>query len=264
MSTNVTNHHVIATPHAITTMADIHARVTMAMMATVKHASTLTNVLTHRVPKSHVECATIPTVVIPVVVITDMKVTDTTAMTSTNVKTQTPAQRMLPVVTPTVASFVNVTWATWVTVMLNAMILTSVKSQDQTTVASMPPVATLLAVLNVLVSRDTLVMVPSVHNSTIEPFSTRVQTCGYAQPGTPVQCIAVRTSTSARTAHATNEPHAQTPAEASNANAEKASRVTVLAAMIMMNARLVNLAVHMLFAQTLTVHMIANVKTISL
>ena len=42
------------------------------------------------------------------------------------------------------------------------------------------------------------------------------------------------------------------------------NKVTVLTAMMLMNARLVNLAVHMLFAQIQWVHMSANVKPILL
>ena len=225
MLMNVTLHHVTRMPHVLTMMVVTHALVMMDMKVTVKHASTLTNVLTHHVPKNHVECAETMTVVLLVAVTMDMKVMDITAMTLMNAKIQMHAQKMQHAAIPTVVLSVNVILDILVTVILNVTILTNVKSLALTTVVNTPFVETLLVVLNVHVLTDTLVMVPNVQNLMTERFSTRVPVFGSALPDMLAQCTAVRMSMNAWIIHAAREPRAQTQAEASNANVEKASRV---------------------------------------
>lgn len=225
MLMNVTLHHVTLMPHVLTMMVVTHALVMMDTKVTVKHASTLTNVLTHHVPKNHVECAETMMVVLLVAVTMDMKVMDITAMTLMNAKIQMHAQKMQHAAIPTVVLSVNVILDILVTVILNVTILTNAKSLALTTVVNTPLVETLLVVLNVHVLTDTLVMVPNVQNLMTERFSTRVPVFGSALPDMLAQCTAVRMSMNAWIIHAAREPLAQTQAEASNANAEKASRV---------------------------------------
>ena len=225
MLMNVTLHHATLMPHVTTMMVATHALVMMDTKVMVKHVSILTNVLTHHVPKNHAECAETMMAVLLVAVIMDMKVMDTTAMTLMNAKTQMHAQKMQHAAIPMVVSSVNVMLDILVMVTHNVTILTNAKSLAQTTAANTPLVATLLEVLNVHVLMDTLVMVPNVQNLMTEQFSTRAPVSGYAPPDMLAPCTAVKMSMNAWTTRAAREPHAQTQVEASNANAEKASRV---------------------------------------
>ena len=225
MLMNVTLHHATLTHHVTTMTVAIHVLVMMDTKVMVKHVLILTNVQTHHVPKNHVECAETMMAVLLAAVIMDTKVMDTTAMTLMNAKIQMHAQKMQHAAIPTVVSSVNVMLDILVMVTHNVMILTNAKSLDQTTAANTPLVAILLVVLNVHVLMDTLVMVPNVQNLMTEQFSTRAPISGYAQPDILVPCTAVKMSMNAWTTHAAREQHAQTQVEASNANAEKASRV---------------------------------------
>ena len=225
MLTNAMLRHVTLM-HLVTIMTGAtRALVTAVTKVTEKLVLISMSVLTHHVPKNHVECAETMMAVTLVVVIMDMKVMDITAMMLMNAKTQMHALKMLHVAIPTVASSVNAMLDILVTVTLHALISTNAKSLDPIIAVNMLPVAIPPVVSSAHVSMDTLVMVPNAPNSMTEQFSTRVQTFGYVQMDMLVQCIAVKILMNALKTHAAREPHALIPVEASNANAEKASRV---------------------------------------
>ena len=225
MLTNATLHHVTLMLLVTTTTEAILAHVTVVTKVTAKPVSISMSVLTHHVPKNHVVCAETMMVVTLVVVTMDMKVMDITAMMLMNAKTQMHALKMLHVAIPTVGSSVNAMLDILVTVTLHASISTNAKSLDPIIAVNTLRVAILQAVSSAHVLMDTLVMVPNAPNSMTEQFSTRVQTFGYVQMDMLVQCIAVKILMNALKTHVAREPHALIPVEASNANAEKASRV---------------------------------------
>jgi len=193
MLTNVKLRHVTKMHHVTIMMVAIHVLVMTVTKVMVIHVSILTNVLTHHVLKNHVECAETMMVALLVAVTMDTKVMDTTAMTLMNAKTQMHAQKMQHVAIPTVVLSVNVMLDILVMETVNVTILTNAKFLVQIIAANTPLAATLLAVSNVHVSMDTLVMVPNVQNLMTEQCSTKVQISGYVQLDTPAQCTAVKT-----------------------------------------------------------------------